>query len=104
MADTGVFTSPSALATTYRAEVDHELRRNLILSAHAGFTDYDYQEIDRTDEMSNIGVAAKYKMNKRLHVSMLFARHLAWDSSGADVAFVPSYGIDLIGVELRFHP
>ena len=53
--------------------------------------------------MSNIGVAAKYKMNKRLHVD-LFARHLAWDSSGADVAFVPSYGINLIGVELRFHP
>lgn len=103
VADTGVFTSPSALATTYRAEIDHELRRNLILSAHAGFTDYDYQEIDRTDEMSNIGVAAKYKMNKRLHIDA-FARHLAWDSSGSDVAFVPSYGINLIGVELRFHP
>lgn len=103
VADTGVFESPSALATTYRAEVDHELRRNLILSAHAGFTDYDYQEIDRADEMSNIGVAAKYKMNKRVHVDV-FARHLSWDSSGGDVAFVPSYGINLIGVELRFHP
>jgi hypothetical protein len=103
VSDTGVFLSPSALATTYRAEVDHEIRRNLILSAHAGFTDYEYQEIDRTDEMSNIGVAAKYKMNKRLHIDA-FARHLAWDSSGADVAFVPSYGINLIGVELRFHP
>jgi hypothetical protein len=103
VADTGVFTSPSALATTYRAEVDHELRRNVILSAYAGFTDYEYQEIDRTDEMSNFGVAAKYKMNKRLHIDA-FARHLSWDSSGADVAFVPSYGINLIGVELRFHP
>lgn len=103
VADTGVFESPSALATSYRAEIDHELRRNLIVSAHAGFTDYEYQEIDRTDEMSNIGVAAKYKMNKRLHIDA-FARHLSWDSSGANVAFVPSYGIDLIGVELRFHP
>lgn len=103
VADAGVFESPSALATSYRAEVDHELRRNLIVSAHAGFTDYDYQEINRTDEMSNIGVAAKYKMNKRLHIDA-FARHLAWDSSGADAAFVPSYGINLIGVELRFHP
>jgi hypothetical protein len=103
VADTGVFESPSALATSYRAEIDHELRRNLIVSAHAGFTDYEYQEIDRTDEMSNIGVAAKYKMNKRLHLDA-FARHLSWDSSGANVAFVPSYGIDLIGVELRFHP
>nr|WP_321362388.1 outer membrane beta-barrel protein [uncultured Hyphomonas sp.] len=103
VADTGVFTSPSALATNYRAEIDHELRRNLILSAHVGFTDYDYQEIDRTDNMSNIGVAAKYKVNKRLHIDA-FARHLSWDSSGANVAFVPSYGIDLIGVDLRFHP
>ena len=101
--DTGIFTSPSALATSYRAEIDHELRRNIILSAHVGFTDYDYQELDRTDEMTNVGVAAKYKMNKRLHIDA-FARHLSWDSSGADVAFVPSYGINLIGVELRFHP
>ncbi|MEZ6002160.1 outer membrane beta-barrel protein [Hyphomonas sp.] len=101
--DTGVFASPSSLATSFGAEVDHELRRNLILSAQAGYTDYEYQEIDRTDEMSNFGVAAKYKMNKRLHVDA-FARHLSWDSSGANLAVVRSYGINLIGVELRYHP
>jgi hypothetical protein len=48
-------------------------------------------------------VAATYKMNKRLHIDA-FARHLDWDSNGANVAFVPSYGIDMVGVEFRFHP
>jgi hypothetical protein len=103
VSDTGIFEAPSALATNYGAEIDHELRRNLILSAQVTFSDYDYQEIDRTDEITNYRVAATYKMNKRLHIDA-FARHLDWDSNGANVAFVPSYGIDMVGVEFRFHP
>ena len=101
--DTGIFTSPSAVSTDFGARVDHELRRNIILSAEAGFTNYDYQEIDRSDDMPSFGVSARYKMNKRVHVEA-FARHLGWDSSGQDVASVSSYGINMIGVELRFHP
>jgi hypothetical protein len=103
VADTGVFDSPSALSTNFRAQIDHELRRNIILSAYAGMTGYEYQEIDRTDDMTNYGVSARYKMNKRLHFDA-FVRHLGWDSSGSSVASVSSYGINLIGVELSYHP
>jgi hypothetical protein len=48
-------------------------------------------------------VSARYKMNKRLHFDA-FVRHLGWDSSGSSVASVSSYGINLIGVELSYHP
>lgn len=101
--DTGVFDSPSAVATDFLARVDHELRRNIILSAEAGLTTYDFKEIDRKDDNSVFGVSARYKMNKHAHLNA-FARHLDRDSSGMAGALVSSYGINLIGVELRLHP
>ena len=101
--DVGTFESPSAVATNFLARIDHELRRNIILSAEAGVGSYDYQEIDRSDDLVNVGAYARYKMNKRAHLQ-LFARHLDRDSGGVDGVLVPSYGINLFGVELRLHP
>lgn len=101
--DMGILTSPSSVTTNFNARVDHELRRNIILSAEAGITKSEYQEIDRTDDMPSFGVSAQYKMNKRVRLDA-FARHLHMDSSGADKPFVSSYGINLIGLELRLHP
>jgi len=101
--DVGSLESPSALSTDFRARIDHELRRNVILSAEAGTTNYDYQEIDRSEDVTNFGLYAQYKMNKKVHLQA-FARHLDRDTGGADGVGIPSYGIDLLGLELRFHP
>ena len=101
--DIGVFDSPSALQTSFGASIDHELRRNIILSAAANIVSYDYQEIDRTDDVNDLSLTAAYKMNKRVHFET-FARHINRDSSGTGVFGDPSYDVNLVGVGLKFYP
>ncbi|WP_084141429.1 outer membrane beta-barrel protein [Hyphomonas johnsonii] len=101
--DIGLFESPSALQTSGSVRVDHELRRNIILSADAVYSSYDYQEIDRTDDVAEFGVTATYKMNKRMQFDA-FARHTNRDASGSQVSGSPSYDVNVIGVGLRIYP
>ncbi|KDA01712.1 outer membrane beta-barrel protein [Hyphomonas oceanitis] len=101
--DIGVFEAPSALQTTYGVSVDHELRRNIILSASADFSNYDYQEINRSDDISDYSLRAAYKMNRRVHLET-FVRHLNRDSSGNSVFGNPSFDVNLIGVGIKLFP
>jgi hypothetical protein len=101
--DIGVFESPSALQTTYGARVDHELRRNIILSGAASFASYEYQEIDRTDDIADYSLTAAYKMNRRVHLET-FVRHLNRDTSGSSVFGSPSYDVNLVGVGIKLFP
>jgi hypothetical protein len=101
--DTGVFESPSALQTNFGARVDHELRRNLIVSASASIGSYEYQEIDRTDDVNEVGLAAAYKMNKRVHFET-FARHIQRDTSGQNIFGDPSFDVNIVGVGLKLYP
>lgn len=101
--DIGVIDSPSALQTTFGARVDHELRRNVILSAAANVSSYEYQEIDRSDDVNDLSLTAAYKVNKRVHLEA-FARHIGRDSSGVGVFGDPSYDVNQIGVGLKLYP
>ncbi|MEH6810518.1 MAG: outer membrane beta-barrel protein [Hyphomonas oceanitis] len=101
--DIGVFEAPSALQTTYGVNVDHELRRNIVLSASADFSNYDYQEINRSDDISDYSLRAAYKMNRRVHLET-FVRHLNRDSSGNSVFGNPSFDVNLIGVGIKLFP
>ena len=101
--DTGAFDSPSAVETRFGAGVDHELRRNIILSGYAGISNYEYEEIDRKDENLEFGAVATYKMNKRLHWEVL-ARNRDRDVSGTAVFGDPSYGQTQFGIGLKLFP
>ena len=101
--DTGAFDSPSAVETRFGAGVDHELRRNIILSGYAGISNYEYEEIDRKDENLEFGAVATYKMNKRLHWEV-FARNRDRDVSGTAVFGDPSYGQTQFGIGLKLFP
>ena len=101
--DIGVFEAPSALQTTYGVNVDHELRRNIVLSASADFSNYDYQEINRSDDISDYSLRAAYKMNRRVHLET-FVRHLNRDSSGNSVFGNPSFDVNLIGGGIKLFP
>tara|TARA_R110002020_G_scaffold309301_2_gene525270 strand:+ start:99795 stop:101081 length:1287 start_codon:yes stop_codon:yes gene_type:complete len=101
--DIGVFESPSALQTTYGARVDHELRRNIILSAAADFSKYDYQEIDRTDDVADYSLTAAYKMNRKVHLET-FVRHLKRETSGTSLFGSPSFDVNLVGVGIKLFP
>lgn len=51
-------------STQARVSVDHELRRNIILSAFASFQQDDYQGISRDDKWYRAGVHARYLLNR----------------------------------------
>ncbi|MFN7054741.1 outer membrane beta-barrel protein [Hyphomonas sp.] len=101
--DVGAFDSPSALATRGGARVDHELRRNIVVSGFANFANYEYQEIDRKDENVELGLVATYKMNKRVHLDAFYTR-LDRDASGAAVFGNPNYDVNQVGIALRVFP
>lgn len=101
--DTGAFDSPSALETRFGVSVDHELRRNIILSGYAGVSNYEYEETDREDENLEFGAVATYKMNKRVHWEV-FARNRDRDVSGTGVFGDPSYGQTQFGIGLKLYP
>ncbi len=48
--------------------VDHELRRNLILSAEVGVGNDEFDGIDRDDDLAGLSLGGKYFMNRHLRV------------------------------------
>jgi hypothetical protein len=69
--------------TTYGAHVDHELLRNVILSAGVQAGTRDYSGIDRNDNFSSYQLGADYILNRRVAVSARYT-HDEVTSDGAD--------------------
>lgn len=65
VADTGVIGAAGARRTDVSLGVDHELLRNLILSARAAHVEDAYIGRDRTDRRFSAGLAADYRLNRR---------------------------------------
>lgn len=68
--DTTQAGSPAILRTTGGLTADHELLRNLILSAGLTITNDDYQDVDRDDYYYIGGVGAKYMMNRHVYANI----------------------------------
>ncbi|NHK29481.1 outer membrane beta-barrel protein [Parvularcula flava] len=58
------------IASDITAGLDYELRRNIILSATAGYGESDYQDIDRTEERYGINLAGQYLINRYLSTKL----------------------------------
>ncbi len=101
--DVGAIESPSAVETRLGVRVDHELRRNVIVSGFVTGTNYEFEEINRDDDNIELGVLGTYKMNKRIHLEA-FARYLERDVSGTQVFGNPNYDISLLGIGLKIFP
>lgn len=101
--DTGAFDAPSALQTRYGARIDHELRRNVILTARANWQNYEYEETDREDDFLDLGLLATYKMNKRVHLEA-FVTRTDRDVAGFGVFGDPSYAVNTLGVGVTLYP
>ncbi|WEK40050.1 MAG: outer membrane beta-barrel protein [Candidatus Brevundimonas colombiensis] len=65
VADTGAVGAAGALRTDLTLGVDHELLRNLIVSARAGHIEDAYVGRDRTDRRISAGLAADWRLNRR---------------------------------------
>ncbi len=86
--DAAVVGASGALRTEAAFAADHELLRNLILSARLTRTRDVYDGLSRIDERSGLGVGADYRMNRRYGV----VADLTWlDQSSSGAAAGPNY-------------
>ncbi|MGE0596383.1 MAG: outer membrane beta-barrel protein [Hyphomonadaceae bacterium] len=67
----------------YGARIDHELRRNIILTAGADFGRREYEVIDREDEFRRFDVGADYLLNRRVALEARYSYDEV-ESSGAN--------------------
>lgn len=86
--DTGVVGSAGALRTDLSIGADHELLRNLILTAATAWSEDDYNGLDRTDTRFTAGFSAVYRLNRRYGLTAGLT-YLDQSSSGAVAG--PSY-------------
>lgn len=62
--------SPGGITTSASVAIDHELLRNVIVTARSTWFQTDYALIDREDEQARLGLAVTYKLNRRLRVDL----------------------------------
>ena len=56
------------LASSVAAGVDHELLRNLLLNANAGYENDFFQGVSRTDAVFSAGAGIRYLLNRNLYL------------------------------------
>lgn len=81
VASSGLIESPSFVVSNFSVMVDHELRRNVILTGRLGILNGDYQGLDRQDTQFTASFGATYLLNRNVGLSLQFAR-VSQDSSG----------------------
>ncbi len=75
--------SPGYVSSNIGASVDHELLRNVLLSANASFGKDNYEKIDRDDKRTGAGASVAYLLNRRVGVFVTYT-YLKQDSSGVN--------------------
>jgi hypothetical protein len=75
--------SPGYVSNNIGASVDHELLRNVLLSATASYGKDAYEQIDRDDKRTNFSATATYLLNRRVGLFLTY-NYLKQNSNGAD--------------------
>lgn len=81
--DSGIIDVGGFFANSATLQVDHELLRNLVISAVVSFTEDDYSNYSRTDKIETEQIGAAYLMNRAVSLNLTYA-HLNQSSTGAE--------------------
>lgn len=71
--DSAITSSGGFVSSAVGVQIDHELRRNVILTARAGLSRDNFDGIDRTDDHVTAGLGATYLINRNLGISGLYS-------------------------------
>jgi hypothetical protein len=74
--------SPGYVSNNIGASIDHELLRNVLVSAAYSHGKDNYEQIDRSDKRDNFSATATYLLNRRVGLFLTY-NYLKQDSSGA---------------------
>lgn len=75
--------SPGYISNNVGASIDHELMRNVLLSAAYTHGKDNYKGVDRDDKRDNFSATATYLLNRRVGLFLTYS-YLKQDSSGDD--------------------
>lgn len=89
--------SAGYMTTAVGATIDHELMRNVIISANATYGKDDYENIDRKDKRVNAGVSATYLLNHNVGVTVAYS-YADTSSSGAQIG--AEFTVNKVGATL----
>ena len=64
--DYGIINSPGTVFTGVSVGVDHELKRNIVIGGRLGVENYDFQNVNRSDDRISVGGNATYKLNRNV--------------------------------------
>jgi hypothetical protein len=74
--------SPGYISTNLGTSIDHELTRNVLLSASYTYGKDNYEDIARNDRRDNFSATATYLLNRRVGLFLTY-NYLKQESSGA---------------------
>lgn len=70
--ETTVSGASSYVQSLFRVNVEHELRRNILLTGVLGYTNQDYQGVSRSDDLYTAGVGLRYLLSRNLSARLDF--------------------------------
>ncbi|MDB5457587.1 MAG: hypothetical protein JWP92_3172, partial [Caulobacter sp.] len=80
--ETPAIGSSGYISNNISAGLDHELLRNVLLSAQGSYGKDDYENVDRTDKRTGAKASAAYLLNRRVGLFLTYT-YLKQKSSGA---------------------
>ena len=67
--DPGLIQTAAAIRTSGSVRADHELRRNLLVSGEARYTEFEFENINRADDRWDLRAGATWKVNRNVWVN-----------------------------------
>jgi hypothetical protein len=95
--DAGVIGAGGYLSTDFGLSVDHELLRNVILSASLKHANDDYNGIDREDDRTEFGLGGNYLVNRNLGLTV---RYYRTKQSSDGTSSGPNYTVNRVTLSL----
>lgn len=98
--DAGIIGASSYLSSNFGVKVDHELLRNVILSANGGYGKDDYHGVSREDTHYIAGIGGTYLLNRNLGVTLGYS-YFKQNSAGTDSSVLAgTFNINKIALTL----
>lgn len=95
--DAGVAGAGGYLSSDLGLRVDHELLRNLILSASLKYAKDDYNGVDRNDDRTEFGLGGNYLVNRNLGLTLRYNRT---KQSSDGTSSGPNYTVNRVTLSL----
>jgi hypothetical protein len=98
--DAAVIGASSYLSSNLGVQVDHELLRNVLLGATAGYGKDDYRGVNRQDKRWSAGLSATYLMNRNIGATLAYNHAHQTSNRAAETGGVGNFTIDRVGATL----